>query len=89
MNTEQLLESIDSFQCPLIKQLAIRNAEPDLISRAEAATLLGVSLRTVDRLVKSGELKPLRVGKKTIRFMLTDLYKAFKIENKVNKNEED
>ena len=40
--------------------------EPILLSRKDAAQLISLSVRTLDYLVSSGELKPLRVGKKLL-----------------------
>lgn len=43
-----------------------------LSSRVDAARLLGISLRTLDRLVDAGELVPIRVGRRVL-FELADL----------------
>lgn len=43
------------------------------LSRAEAAAYLGVTDRTVDRYIASGDLKAVRVGKRMIRIPLTSV----------------
>ena len=43
-----------------------------LVSRKEAAAMLGVSARTIDRMVAAGRLKPLRIGR-LVRFPVEDL----------------
>jgi excisionase family DNA binding protein len=43
-----------------------------LIERSEVASLLGVSLRTVDRLRSSGELRAIRI-RGSIRFAAQDV----------------
>ncbi|MCU0671326.1 MAG: helix-turn-helix domain-containing protein [Myxococcota bacterium] len=37
-----------------------------LSSRVDAARFLGISLRTLDRLVEVGELTPVRVGRRVL-----------------------
>lgn len=86
MNKDTLMESIDTFQCPLIKLLAFRNAEPELISKQEVAEFLKISQKTVDRMVARGELKTIKIGKRTVRFMLSDIYRNFNIEQKQQKS---
>ena len=53
--------------------------EPLLVSRKEAAALLGVSHGTMTNLVRAGELAPVRVGVRTL-FRRRDL-KAFSERN--------
>ena len=40
--------------------------EPILVSRKDAATLLGLSLRTVDNLLTRGQLAARKVGRRTL-----------------------
>lgn len=44
-----------------------------LIKRQEAADKLGVSLRTVDGLIRRGQLRAYRIGPKIVRIDETDL----------------
>ena len=46
--------------------------EPILVSKREAATLLSVSMRTIDNLLRAGERRPRRVGKRVL-FSRTEL----------------
>jgi excisionase family DNA binding protein len=50
--------------------------EHELITRADAASKLGLSVATVDRMVKSGELRAYRTGKRRIGFCPEDIMKA-------------
>ena len=43
-----------------------RQAAPLLISEAEAARLLGVSLRTIQKLLLTGRLKSKHIGRRTL-----------------------
>jgi len=48
--------------------------EPKMqIKKEQASAYLGVSLSTLDRLVKAGKLSPLRVSSKIVYFSLDDL----------------
>jgi excisionase family DNA binding protein len=44
-----------------------------LLRRREAAELLGVSARTVDRLAEAGALPRVRVGERSVRFRAEDV----------------
>jgi excisionase family DNA binding protein len=47
--------------------------QPLLLREREVVALLGVSVRTVRRLVKEGELTKVRVSPGTVRYRLSDL----------------
>jgi excisionase family DNA binding protein len=47
----------------------------DLLDASTAAQRLGVSLRTLDRIVASGELRPVRIGRR--RFFHVETVDAF------------
>ena len=54
---------------PTINHRQVRrfSAEPKLLSRQAAAALLGnVHIRTVDRLVKQGDLQGVKVGRRSM-----------------------
>ena len=40
--------------------------EPILVSRLDAATLLGLSIRTIDNLLAKGQLATRKVGRRTL-----------------------
>lgn len=48
------------------------NEYPDLLSRAQAAEMLGVSIASIDNWAASGRLKKIRMGK-AVRFNKEDL----------------
>ena len=56
-----------------IKQQSIPKESYQLISKREAASLLSISTRTLDRLISSGNLpQPIKVGKSS-RLRLIDI----------------
>tara|TARA_B100001094_G_scaffold92408_1_gene88278 strand:+ start:168 stop:389 length:222 start_codon:yes stop_codon:yes gene_type:complete len=56
-----------------IKQQSIPKESYQLISKREAASLLSISTRTLDRLISSGDLpQPIKVGKSS-RLRLIDI----------------
>jgi excisionase family DNA binding protein len=56
-----------------------RAVAPDYTSCAEAAVLLGVSARTIARMVERGELPAVRVGR-TIRIPIVALRRLPRVE---------
>lgn len=57
----------------------VRDAERFLVGRKWTARALDVSLRTLDGLVRNGELVPIRIGKRV-------LFKRKSIENFANRD---
>ena len=55
-----------------IGQLGIGEISPLLITRNQACEVLAISERTLDRLAKSGEIKPMRIGR-SIRYHLDEI----------------
>jgi excisionase family DNA binding protein len=45
----------------------------DLLTRTQAACLLGVGLKTLDRLVKEGRLRHIKAGARILRFRPVDI----------------
>lgn len=52
---------------------AVQNAETTVLTREEAAKLLRVSEKTIYNLVKSGELKECKIGRRSVRYRREDL----------------
>jgi excisionase family DNA binding protein len=52
----------------------VKATEPLLISKRTAATLLGISIGTLDRLVRQGKLRAIRIGRRV-------LFKRASLEN--------
>ena len=52
---------------------ALTHESPPCITRLELAALLQVSVRTVDRLIASGEIPVRRVRGKAVRFLRADV----------------
>ena len=48
-------------------------ATTTLITREAGAKMLGISARSLDRLLRDGTLRPIHVGKRSIRLNLTEL----------------
>jgi len=48
-------------------------ALPVLWTRSDTARALGISLKTLDRLVRTGRLKCIHLGPSTLRFRLEDV----------------
>lgn len=46
---------------------------PNVLNQAQAASLLGVSRRTIKRFVEDGQLRCTKVGKKVLRFHREDV----------------
>ena len=44
-----------------------------LLTREELAKALKISVRTVDQLIADGEITPIRIGDKIVRFYLPDV----------------
>lgn len=64
-------EELSSFK---INNKPISNAEEiKFLSKKEAALFLKISLPTLTKLIKSGDVKALRLGKSRYRFRKTDL----------------
>ncbi len=70
---------IDILQAELAKifpsQKIQTKVHQELISRKEAAAIIGASVVTLDKLVKEGSIKGYRIGK-LIRFKRQDLYES-------------
>lgn len=49
------------------------NVEATVLTREEAAKILRVSEKTIYNLVKSGELKECKVGRRSVRYRREDL----------------
>lgn len=53
-------------------------ADKIYVTRKEAAEMLSVSVRTVQRLVKRGQLAECKPSEgRMVRYLITDLYKVF------------
>ena len=46
---------------------------PKLLSKKELATILGLSTKSIERLVKAGKLKPHKIGKRAYRFIMQEV----------------
>lgn len=64
-------EELSKFQFKVTEAPASEQFE--LFSKKEAASFLKISLPTLSRLVKSGEIKAFRLGKNRYRFRKSDL----------------
>ena len=62
------LEILSTLMQALAADSAEPAAAPALLTRGEVAARLKVSTRTVSRLVKSGDLTPVRLGRRCVRF---------------------
>ena len=49
------------------------NRKPEACSRKEAAERLGVSLRTLDRLIFEGDIQARRIGKRRVSILMEDI----------------
>ena len=55
-----------------------------LVSRKAGAAMLGISARSLDRLLRDGTLRPIRVGKRSIRLNLAELSNFMSIPQQIN-----
>lgn len=53
--------------------MTLASTQPVLLDRREAAQLLSVCLRTLHTLTSSGQLPCVRLGKRCLRYRLTDI----------------
>jgi len=53
--------------------MSLESTDPRWISQSEATEYLGVTERTIRRMVAAGDLPAYRLGKRLLRFKLTDL----------------
>ena len=60
----------------------------DLLTRTQAARLLGIGLKTLDRLVKEGRLRHIKAGARILRFRLVDI-ELFLDESATNSTEKE
>ena len=64
---------------PLFMEVATRTKAPrnrgqhGLLNRQEAAVQLGVSVKTLDAITRSGQLRALRMSKRVVRYWPQDL----------------
>ena len=54
-----------------------RPAEPRWLTREEAAALIGVTPRTIDVMVADGRITKYTLGRRIVRFRLTEVEAAF------------
>ena len=81
---EQLQESIkgivrNEIESAISQTLQFQDPEPDqsLITRKDAASILGVSLPTLNEWTKTGLIRAKRIGTR-IRYLRSDVYNALK-----------
>jgi excisionase family DNA binding protein len=74
--SEALSKSDDSKKCD-INASHVSVGEKDFLSIQETALLIGTSKRTVERLIKNGELQIKKIGRRTIihRNFINQLFK--------------
>ena len=63
-------------------------ASLELLTRKQAARLLGIGLKTLDRLVKEGRLRHIKAGARILRFRLVDI-ELFLDESATNSTEKE
>ena len=51
----------------------IKSEKPDFLTKAQVAELIGVSTRTIDNLMRRGQLPYLKLSERLVRFPRTDL----------------
>jgi excisionase family DNA binding protein len=64
-----------------------KERELELTTRMRVKNLLKVSLRTVDRLADEGYLQRVKVGKRSVRFLLSDVEQLMENRELVNPSE--
>ena len=51
----------------------IKSEKPDFLTKTQVAELIGVSTRTIDNLMRRGQLPYLKLSERLVRFPRTDL----------------
>ena len=51
----------------------IKSDKPDFLTKTQVAELIGVSTRTIDNLMRRGQLPYLKLSERLVRFPRTDL----------------
>ncbi len=64
--TEELPKALESVLTRLSDQTDSQTKQPELISRKHAASMLGLSVQTVAKMITEGTLSPVRLGRRVL-----------------------
>lgn len=77
VSVSELKELIAEAVAAQVKHLTPQQTDPELLTRAQVAGILGISLPTLNEWTKTGVIPALRIGSR-VRYKKPDVYAALK-----------